>query len=86
MKPKLITFVWQHMTNHTINTLQWKTNRRTTMQAWEDAVLFLLDRDPWSDPQHLLTFKGLPLVMDDSAPLRNPTNAEIKQLIIEANP
>ena len=80
MRTKLITFLWQDMNRHTINTLQWKTAKRTTMGAWEDAVAFLINRNPDADPQHLMTLNGLVKVLDDETPLRKPTIRELKQL------
>jgi len=84
MKPKTLTFVWRDMTRHTINTIQVSTPRRSTMEAWEEARALLLRRIEGCDPEHLLTLRGLPEVLDDHQPLRAPTKEEIRQLLIEA--
>lgn len=79
MKPKQLTFVWQDMNRHTVNTLQWSTSERTVEDAWNDAKSFLILRSSTCDPELLLAFKGLLLPLDESVPLRPLTKKEIKE-------
>lgn len=87
-KPKALTFVFQNTRNSTINTLQWKSQKRTVDEAWEEAMQFLLVRagaapfvDVFNNPfERVMTLDGLVTVKDESAPLRKPTRDEIKKL------
>lgn len=79
-KPKILTFVWQSMYRHTINTLQWRTQRRTVQEAWDDAERYLIDRDQNCDPAYLLAFAGAIVPLDDKKPLRAVSKEDLLTL------
>lgn len=80
MRAQKITFVWQSMSRHTVNTLQWMATDRTPEIAWNRAKAHLEAIRPGCDPELLLVFKGLPEVLDQWKPFRKPTKKEIDQL------
>jgi hypothetical protein len=81
-----MTFVYQNVAKHTVNTLEWETHKRTVEEAWADALAFLgfrdsIEIDEFNNPfEMLLVFDGLCKRREESVPLRKATPEEMKKL------